>query len=125
MSIVQRILVFTLSLGILFFTVELIRRKKLREEYALLWILTGVVVIGFAMFPSVLYYISEVFGLHHLTTLLFITFIFLLVIVLHFSTVISRHSDRETELAQRLAMLEWKFSDLKNKKQADTEENTR
>ena len=125
MSFAQKILVLTLSLSVLIFTVELIRRRKLREEYALLWILTGVVVIGFAMFPSVLYYISEMFGLHHLTTLLFITFIFLLVIVLHFSTVISRHSDNETELAQRLAILELKFSDHMNKKQADTEENTR
>lgn len=109
MTILQRALVVALALGVLAFTVELIRRRKLREEYSLLWMLTGIVLLAFALFPRLLYAVSELLGLHYLTTMLLITFLFLLAIVLHFSTVISQHAERETELAQRLAILEWKL----------------
>jgi len=71
--------------------------------------LTGTVLLTFALFPGLLYAISDLLGLHHLTTMLLVTFLFLLAIVLHFSTVISQHARRETELAQRLAILEWKL----------------
>ena len=112
MTLVQRILILVISLGILAFTIELIRRRRLREEYALLWILTGSVILVFAMFPRILYFLSELYGLHHLTTLLFVTFLFLLTIILHYSTVISRITEQETELAQRLAIVEWKLQEL-------------
>jgi hypothetical protein len=123
MTLVQRILILVLSLGILAFTIELIRRRRLREEYALLWILTGTVVLIFAMFPRMLYFLSELYGLHHLTTLLFVTFLFLLTIILHYSTVISRITERETELAQRLAILEFKIQELAQPNHGSEEED--
>ena len=58
---------------LLFVIFELIRRRRLTERYALLWIVTGLVI---------------------------------LVVLLHYSTVISRLSDQNTILAQRLALLE-------------------
>ncbi len=122
MTIVQEALILVLSLVVLASTVELIRRRKLREEYALLWILTGIVILVFALFPGVLYFISKLLGLHHLTTMLLISFLFLLAIVLHFSTVISKLTDRETKLAQRLAILERKLYELRKKKEPAEEE---
>lgn len=122
MSILQRALVVALALGVLAFTVELIRRRRLREEYSLLWILTGIVILAFALFPRALYMVSELLGLHHLTTMLLITFLFLLTIVLHYSTVISQHAERETQLAQRLAILEWKLRLFKEAKGPAAEE---
>ncbi|MFH1776660.1 MAG: DUF2304 domain-containing protein [Candidatus Omnitrophota bacterium] len=119
MTMVQKILILILSVFVLAATVELIRRRKLREEYALLWLLTGAVILVFAIFPQLLYLISRLLGLHHLTTMLLISFLFLLCIVLHFSTVISKLTDRETELAQQLALLEQKLKELK--KQSTTE----
>jgi hypothetical protein len=47
--------------------------------------------------------------LHHLTTMLLVTAAFLLSIVLHYSTVISRLSEHEKELAQRVAILSWQL----------------
>ncbi len=114
MTILQRFIVTLLALVILTVTVELIRRRKLKEEYALLWILTGIVILFFSVFPGILYFISELVGLHHLTTIMLITFLFLLIIVLHFSTVISRLNERETELAQHFAILEWKLKQSDN-----------
>ena len=122
MTLLQRVLVVTLAMGILGCTVELIRRRKLREEYSLLWILTGSVILAFSLFPRALYVVSELLHLHHLTTMLLIIFLFLLAIVLHFSTVISQHAERETELAQRLAILEWKLQEFEEGKRPIVEE---
>ena len=125
MTVLQRVLVVALALSVLTFTVELIRRRKLRDEYSLLWLLTGIVLLAFALFPGMLYAVSELLGLHYLTTMLLITFLFLLSIVLHFSTVISQHAERETELAQRLAILEWKLNEFKRGERLPPKERRR
>ena len=44
MSILQRAIIAFMAFTILYVAFELIRRKKLREEYALLWIITGFVI---------------------------------------------------------------------------------
>jgi hypothetical protein len=119
-TVLQRVVLAILGLVLLFLTVELIRRRRLREEYSLLWLLAGVVVLGFVVFPEVLYRISEALQLHHLTTMLLVTFLFLLFIVLHYSTAISQISERETELAQQVALLTWQVERL-SQVQADEE----
>ena len=112
MTVLQRAILALLGVGLLAFTLELIRRRRLREEYSLLWLLTGVVLLLFVVFPDVLYWISEALHLYHLTTMLMVAFLFLLLIVLHYSTVISQISERETELAQQVALLSWQVEKL-------------
>lgn len=112
MILIQRILLIGVGFLIFFSTVELIRRRRLREEYSLLWLLTGLVVILFALFPQTLYQISAMLNLHYLTTMQLTVFLFLLLIVLHYSTVISQISERETELAQQVAILTWQVEQL-------------
>ena len=112
MTIIQRVFLAILGFGILLLTFELIRQRKLREEYSLLWLLAGGVVLLFVLFPEILYWVSELLMLHHLTTMLLVVFLFLLAIVLHYSTVISEISARETELAQQVALLTWQVEQL-------------
>jgi len=112
MTLLQRALLALMGVGLMLFTFELIRRRRLREEYSLLWLLTGVMVLAFVVFPEVLYRISEILHLYHLTTMLLVTFLFLGGIVLHYSTVISEISERETELAQQVALLTWQVDQL-------------
>ena len=119
MVIIQRILLVGLSMFILFATFELIRRRRLREEYSLLWLLTGAIILIFALFPDALYQISALLHLHHLTTMQFVVSLFLLLIVLHYSTVISQISERETELAQQVAMLTWQVEQLSSAQQSN------
>jgi hypothetical protein len=71
-----------LLLGVIF---ELIRSRRLQERYALLWLLTGIVTLVLAVWRDGLGKLSE---------------------TLHYSTVISRLSDQNRILAQRLALLE-------------------
>ena len=86
---------------------ELIRSRRLQERYALLWLLTGVVTLVLAAWRGALGKISETFGVSYPPSMLFLaTGFFVLVLLLHYSTVISRLSDQNRILAQRLALLE-------------------
>jgi len=105
----QRVVIAAMGGGIILITFEMIRRRKLKEEYSLLWFLTGCVILLFSVFPGVLYWLSAQLHLHHLTTMLLVTAVFLLSIVVHYSTVISRLSEHEKELAQRVAILSWQL----------------
>ncbi|NIV28477.1 MAG: DUF2304 family protein [Anaerolineae bacterium] len=105
----QRVVIAAMGGGIILITFEMIRRRKLKEEYSLLWFLTGCVILLFSVFPGVLYWLSAQLHLHHLTTMLLVTAAFLLSIVLHYSTVISRLSEHEKELAQKVAILSWQL----------------
>jgi|TARA_Y100000310_G_scaffold210287_1_gene210898 hypothetical protein len=94
-----------MAIGMLFSAFELIRRQKLRVEYALLWILIGFILFMFGVFPSILYLISKIIGLHYFTMMLLVIFLFFLLMILHFTIIISRQKEYETELAQKLALL--------------------
>ena len=100
------------SILLLVIVFELIRRRRLKEEYALLWLLSGLVILIFSIFPKLLNIISRAIGMYYLTALFVISFLFLLLIVLHFSTVLSRLSERNKELTQELSILEFRFREL-------------
>jgi len=101
----QRIVLLLLGLGILALTLELIRRRRLREEYAVLWVCTGIMILVFVVMPNILFSVAAWIGLDHGVLMTFLCFLFLAAIVMHYSVVISRHSEREKHLAQELALL--------------------
>lgn len=106
-----------LSIILLLITFELIRKKRLREEYAILWLFTGVVVLVFSLWPE--FFLSQFFakitGIFYLSAVVVIAFLFLLLIVLHFSVVISKLTNQNKELAQRYALLELEVHELKKR----------
>ena len=69
------------SILLLVIVFELIRRRRLKEEYSLLWLLSGVVILIFSIFPNLLLTISQALGMFYLTVLFIISFLFLLLIV--------------------------------------------
>jgi hypothetical protein len=92
---------------LLFVVFELIRSRRLQERYALLWLLTGVVVLILALWRDALGELSDAVGIAYPPSALFVlTGLFVLLLLLHYSTVISRLSDQNRILAQRLALLE-------------------
>lgn len=96
------------SLLLLLVVFELIRSRRLRERYALLWLLTGVVLLVLSIWRDGLNTIAGWFGISgYPPAILFaVGILFILLVLLHYSTVISRLSDQSTILAQRLALLE-------------------
>jgi hypothetical protein len=86
---------------------ELVRRRQLLERYALLWLLSGVVIVGLAAWSGLLQSLADVVGIAYPPSALFaVAFLFVLVLLLHFSISVSRLSDQTKVLAQRLALLE-------------------
>jgi len=96
------------SLTLLAVVLELIRSRRLRERYALLWLLTAVVLLALSVWRGALNTIAGWFGIHTYppAVLFAVGTLFIIVVLLHYSTVISRLTDQSTILAQRLALLE-------------------
>jgi hypothetical protein len=96
---------------------ELIRSRRLRERYALLWLLTGVVLLALSLWRGGLNTIASWFGVTSYPPAILgaVGALFVLVVLLHYSTVISRLSDQNTILAQRLALLEQQLHGLSNR----------
>ena len=101
-------LVAILAAGVVLLTVlEMVRRRRLMERYALLWLLSAVVLLALASWPEALDRVSRAVGvLYPPTTLFVVAFGFVLLLLLHFSSAVSRLSDQTKVLAQRLALLE-------------------
>jgi hypothetical protein len=91
---------------------ELIRSRRLQERYALLWLLTGVVIFVLAIWRGLLGRVSDLVGIAYPPSALFIlAAFFILLVLLHYATVISRLSEQNTTLAQKLALLERKLEE--------------
>jgi hypothetical protein len=88
--------------------IELIRSRRLRERYALLWLVTGVALLVLSLWRDGLNTIAGWAGVtgYPPAVLFALGLLFVIVVLLHYSTVISRLSDQNTILAQRLALLE-------------------
>jgi hypothetical protein len=102
----QHIFAIIASLATLLFILELVRRRRLKEEYSWLWILTSMTMIVLVSWYGLIENISRLIGAVLPTTTLFIfALLFLLLISVHFSTVISRLSQQVRRLTQELAIL--------------------
>ena len=101
------------SLLLLLVVFELIRSRRLRERYALLWLLTGFVLLALSLWRDGLNTIAGWVGVttYPPAVLFAVAALFILLVLLHYSTVISKLSDQNVILAQRLALLEAKLRD--------------
>lgn len=86
--------------------IDFIRRNRLKERYALLWLAAGVAMILLSAWRPLLVRVTRLLGFEIPSNGLFsVVLIFLLMIVFHFSIAISSESDRIKRLAQELALL--------------------
>ena len=101
------------SVLLILVVLELIRSRRLRERYALLWLATGVVLLVLSVWRSGLNTIASWFGVRGYppAVLFAVGVLFILLVLLHYSTVISKLSDQNTILAQRLALLEERLTE--------------
>ena len=86
--------------------VHLLRRRRLREKYALLWLVVSVGVVVVAFFPVLLAVAAQALGVHTPSNLLFfVACLVLLVVSVQLSTEVSRLEDETRCLAEEIAML--------------------
>ncbi len=116
---IVKLLAIAGSAVVLFAVIELIRRGRLKERYSLLWLFAGIVMLVLSLSRGLLESIAHAIGIFYAPSLLFlIAFIFLLLITLHYSVIISGLSDKNKQLAQEIALLRMKMDEL-NRGQAE------
>ena len=102
----QKIFAIVACIFIMLAVVDLVRRKKLREEYSWLWLLTGATITLLVVCYDLLVLITRLIGAVLPTTTLFIFgLLFLMLISLHYSIQISKLTYKIKEMAQELTLL--------------------
>jgi hypothetical protein len=110
----QRFVACLLAAIVLGVVVELVRRRKLREEYSWVWVATAFALLVLAAVPDLLVLLSGWIGsASSVSTLFFGAFVFLLGLVMQFSVRLSRLTHRHRTLAQRMALLEHELARLR------------
>jgi hypothetical protein len=120
-----RVAVFAAIASALFLLVifELIRSRRLQERYALLWLVTGSVILLLSVWRDALRMVSQQIGIAYPPSALFIIgFLFILVVLLHYSTVISELSERNVRLAQDIALVEERLRSHERREQGERAE---
>ena len=96
-----RIITIIGAVGVLLIVLDLVRRRKLKEEYSVLWVVTALVVLVLAIWYDLLTSITSLVGATApASTIFFFGLLFFLVLMLHFSVRISTLERRLTELIQ-------------------------
>lgn len=108
-----RVFVILLSMGVLLYVINLVRTRKLREEFALLWVATGILLVAAALLVDWVDALSYALGIEYPPAFLFlIAFLCLLFICFQFSVNISRLADQNKVLVQELALLVHRVEEL-------------
>lgn len=105
-----------LSLAFLLAVIYLVKIKRLREEYSLLWIALGVGFILLAFFPSLIDFFASIANIYYAPALLFLIWLaFITLILLNYAIVISKLKDYTKTLTQENALLRYEVEKLKSK----------
>ena len=111
----DRSTIFTVGAAIvaLLVVLELVRRRRLSEEYSLLWLGTAAAMLLLGLWRDLLHQLAQAVNIYDPTNLLFLlALLFLLFIQLYFSTVITRLTRESKEAAQQIALLRHQVSQL-------------
>ena len=107
MTAQQKIFAFMIGVGLFFVIIEMVRRRRLAEEYSFLWLFIGVGIVVLVLWYDLLERLTHFIGAVTPTTTLFIFgFVFLILINLHFSVKITKLSMQVKDLAQKIAIHE-------------------
>lgn len=108
----QRVAAAVFGLFLFLVIVELVRRRKLKEEFSLLWMITGIGVVVLAIWHELVQIIAGVIGAAlPMSALFFFGVFFLILINIHFAVKVSRLSDRTKDLAQEVALLKGRLAE--------------
>jgi hypothetical protein len=113
-----QILIGCISVAFFIATFELIRKERLREEYAMLWLITSCVIAVLSLWPGLVNVISRVTGFYYLTAVMGVVFVFFIFLLMHYSIAISRVKEVNKELIQRYALLELRLREMETGKKA-------
>lgn len=106
MTLQQQIFALVVSIFVFGCTINLVRKKKLREEYSTLWLATSTIIFVLVLKYDWLVALTRLSGAVLPTTTLFIgSLVFLVLIAVQFSIKISKLTDQLKNLAQDNALI--------------------
>ena len=106
------------SVAALLFILELVRERRLREEYSLLWLATAGVLLVLSLSRPLLDILASAIGIFYPPSALFaVALLFVLAILMHFSMVITRLTQENKEIAQQIALLRYELTRQRSTRQ--------
>lgn len=115
----QQIFSLLVSISVFFFTIDLVRKKRLREEYSLLWLATSTTMIVLIFKYDWLVGLTHLIGAVLPTTTLFLgSTLFLIILSVQFSIKISKLTDQVKDLVQENALLRYEFEQAMKKRES-------
>lgn len=112
----QKVFALITSIVILLFILELVRKRKIKEEYSWFWLLIGLVIFILVIWYDSLLFVTELVGSETpMTTIFLFGFLFLLFVNIHYSVKISVFTEQIKKIAQKIGILSKEIEDLKNK----------
>ena len=108
------------SIGLFALVFELVRRRRLMERYALVWLLSATTLLLLSVWRNLLEVFSDAVGVAYAPSALFLVALgFILILLLHYSLVISALHDQTKVLAQRVGMLQQQVDELQVARSVD------
>jgi hypothetical protein len=112
----QRIIAIAISAGLLLLILELVRRKRLMERYALLWLFSTLILLVLSIWSGLLTSLASALGISYPPSALFaVAFGVVLVLLVHFSLAVSRLSDQNKVLAQHIGLLQQRVQEQRER----------
>ena len=102
-----QLLAISSAVGLLIIVLELVRRRRLREEYSWIWLLTAIGYLAIAIVPGLIEWVAGAIGSVRPTSVFaFLGLFFLFLVSIQFSVQISRLAEQNKDLAQQVAILD-------------------
>jgi hypothetical protein len=119
MTVSQRVIAGVVSLLLTVFVLELVRRRKLREEYSMLWLLSMLAMLCLSISKSALSWLAGVLGIEHAAYAVFVVAIVLgFVLAIHLTVVVSKLTAQNWRLIQEVALLRTELDSLRKAHEA-------
>lgn len=113
MNLTVQIIAISMSILFNFFVFQMLRKGILDYKYTVMWIFSGVFLLAASIFPKVVSFLTELLGISEPANFLFFFgIIFLLVMLLQMTIIVSKYKDRIYKLTQQLALLQKKVDDI-------------
>ncbi len=110
-----QIIAFLAALTMFVCILELIRRRKLKERFALLWLIAAIILIIFSLWGRLLEILAKIMGIYYPPLVLIpIIIVIAVVLFIYFSIIVSDQSEKIKTLAQKIALLEEEIKRDKN-----------
>ena len=96
------------------FILELVRGKKLREEYSILWVAAAALMLLVALWKELLFAVARFLGVFNANSLLFfLGFIFVMIYLVHLSVKVSMLTESSKEYSQYIGLLKAELEEMK------------